>query len=58
MWGLVADEVSGFLQDRAEKHPPFAYPDSRDPNPSEEQKKKIAECQKFDKDRAVLLGTL
>jgi hypothetical protein len=44
----LADEFFNFVRDRQEHHPPFAYPDSRDPNPSAERLKAIAICQKYD----------
>jgi hypothetical protein len=44
----IADELSKFLTMRQQNHPPNAYPDSRDPNPSEERKAAIKKCQDYD----------
>jgi hypothetical protein len=44
----LADEFYRFRHERQEKHPPNAYPDSRDPNPSEERKIAIKLCQQYD----------
>jgi len=44
----VADELYEYLKKRAAEHPPQAYPDSRDPNPTDERKKAIQICQKYD----------
>lgn len=44
----AANEVSDFLRGRFENHPPFAYPNSNDPNPSEERKAAIKKCQEYD----------
>lgn len=60
----LANDVSDFLRGRYETHPPFAYPNSNDPNPSEERKAAIKKAQEYDqkttdeymrkyKDRAV-----
>lgn len=46
----VADEVVKYVESRRETHPPYAYPDSRDPNPSDERKKMIQACQAYDRD--------
>jgi hypothetical protein len=46
----MADDVSKYLEDRRETHPPYAYPDSRDPNPSDERKKMILVCQTYDRE--------
>jgi len=46
----VADELYKYLQNRSEVHPPVAYPDSNDPNPSEERKKAIRICQQYDQE--------
>jgi hypothetical protein len=44
----IANKLQHYLEGRAPQHPPYAYPDSRDPNPTDEQKQKIAACQKYD----------
>jgi hypothetical protein len=44
----IANEVSDFLRNRFESHPPYAYPDSRDPNPSDERKAAIKKCLEYD----------
>jgi len=43
-----ADALYEYLLSRYNTHPPNAYPDSRDPHPSEEQLK-IKECQDYDR---------
>lgn len=60
----VANEISDFLRGGFQSHPPYAYPSSNDPNPSEERKAAIKKAQEYDqkttdeymrkyKDRAV-----
>src|ERR1022692_3170006 len=44
----MADTALHYLEERVAQHPPFAYPDSRDANPTDEQRQKIAVCQKYD----------
>jgi len=44
----LADELYNFLLDRQQHHPPIAYPNSSDPNPSEERKQAIKLCQEYD----------
>jgi len=44
----IANAVQHYLEERAEQHPAYAYPDSRTPNPTAEQKQKIAACLKYD----------
>ena len=44
----VANKVQHYLEERAGQHPAYAYPDSRVPNPTDEQKQKIATCQEYD----------
>jgi hypothetical protein len=46
----LADEYYKYALKRREDHPPAAYPDSRDPNPTEERKKMIAACRKYDQE--------
>lgn len=46
----AADEVSDFLRSRYESHPAYAYPNSSDPNPSDERKAAIQKCQKYDQE--------
>lgn len=46
----LADEEQKYFLMRFQAHPPFAYPDSRDPNPSEERKKEIQRCQSYDRE--------
>jgi hypothetical protein len=46
----LANEVSDFLRGRYEAHPPFAYPNSNDPNPSEERKAAIKKAEKYDQE--------
>lgn len=48
----LADEYYQYARKRLDDHPPNAYPDSSDPNPSEERKKMIQACQKYDQDTA------
>jgi hypothetical protein len=47
----VADEVTKYLRARAEGQPPAAYPNSNDPNPSEERKKEMQTWQKYQRKR-------
>jgi len=47
---LVADEVYTFVIERQLNHPPNAYPDSQDPNPSVERKQEIKRCQAYDQE--------
>jgi hypothetical protein len=60
----LANEISDYLRGRFESHPPYAYPSSSDPNPSEERKAAIKKAVEYDqrtqddylrkyKDRAV-----
>jgi hypothetical protein len=44
----LADEMQKYLLMRFQNHPPFAYPDSRAPNPSDERKKEIEKSQNYD----------
>jgi hypothetical protein len=46
----VADELYRFLLERQQHHPPFAYPDSSDPNPSNERKQAIKISQDYDQE--------
>lgn len=46
----LADEFYKFQRGRFESHPPYAYPNSSDPNPSDERKKAISICQKYDQE--------
>jgi len=46
----AADELREYVKKRMEEHPPAAYPNSNDPNPSEERKKAIQICQKYDQE--------
>jgi hypothetical protein len=46
----AANEVSDFLRSRYENHPPYAYPNSNEPNPSEERKATIQKCLKYDQE--------
>jgi hypothetical protein len=46
----LADEVYQFVVERVQHHPPSAYPDSRDPNPSDERKQAIKLCQEYDQE--------
>jgi hypothetical protein len=46
----LADDLTDYLMMRQGNHPPYAYPDSRDPNPSEERKKMILTAQSFDQE--------
>jgi hypothetical protein len=46
----LADEEQKYFLMRFQGHPPFAYPDSRDPNPSQERKKEIQRCQSYDRE--------
>ncbi len=41
----LADELYDFVTERQRNHPPYSYPDSNDPNPSEEKKAAIKKCQ-------------
>lgn len=45
----LADEEQKYFVMRFEGHPPFAYPDSRDPNPSEEREEAIERSQSYDR---------
>ena len=44
----VADALYDYMDTRRKNHPPYAYPQPNDPNPSEEQKKKIKVCGEYD----------
>jgi len=44
----VADEVYDYLEKRERNHPPRAYPNSSEPNPSEERRKMIQQCLNYD----------
>jgi hypothetical protein len=46
----LAYEYYRYAIKRAADHPPNAYLDSSDPNPSEERKKMIQACQKYDQE--------
>jgi hypothetical protein len=46
----LADEVYEFLMERQQNHPPVAYPNSNDPNPSDETKQAIKRCQEYDQE--------
>ncbi len=46
----LADDFYRFRRERQGNHPPIAYPDSRDPDPSEERKKAIRLCQQYDQE--------
>jgi hypothetical protein len=46
----TADAISDFLRKRFENHPPYAYPQPNDPNPSEERKAAIKKCQEYDQE--------
>lgn len=46
----LADDFARFRRERHDNHPPYAYPNSNDPNPSEERKKAIALAQKYDQE--------
>lgn len=46
----LADGYYAYVENRAQKHPPYAYPNSSDPSPSEERKKLIQNCQNYDQE--------
>jgi hypothetical protein len=46
----LADEVYQFVVERVQHHPPSAYPDSSDPNPSAERKQAIKLSQEYDQE--------
>jgi hypothetical protein len=46
----LADEYYKYAMKRMERHPPAAYPDSSDPNPSEERKKPIQVSRSYDQE--------
>jgi len=46
----ISKAVQHYLEERTQQHPAYAYPDSRDPNPTIEQQQKIEACQKYDGD--------
>jgi len=46
----LADEMSAHLSARENNHPPRAYPDSRDPNPTPERQKAIEISQQYDQE--------
>ncbi len=46
----LADEVNSFVSERQQHHPPVAYPDSNDPNPSDERRRAIKLCQDYDQE--------
>ena len=48
----VADELYDYLKVRAEHQPPAAYPNSNDPNPSEERRKEIHTWQTYQQETA------
>jgi hypothetical protein len=46
----VADDISIYLRERQDHHPPSAYPDSSVPNPTDERKKAIQVCLAYDQE--------
>lgn len=50
----LADELRDFLGDRIRNHPPYAYPDSSNPNPSDERKAAIKKCVAYDQETMEL----
>jgi hypothetical protein len=44
----LADDLYVYIERRQRDHPPRAYPNSGDPNPSEERKKLIQTCVNYD----------
>jgi hypothetical protein len=46
----LADRLQEYFEQRVANHPSYAYPNSADPNPSDERRKQIQECQKYDRE--------
>lgn len=46
----LADELYDFLRERQVNHPPYAYPDSSNPNPTPEKQNAIKICVAYDQE--------